>query len=238
MIKIPGIETYFGGKNGSGVYQTIINQFPPHDTYVEAFLGGGAILRNKRPAPLYNIGCELNFDVWNLWQLAFLKKLHPFTIHHECGIEFLKDINNDFFKNECKRVLIYLDPPFLIETKKIKRPTYKYDFVTQDHVRLLEIAIKLPFMVAISHYPNKLYDHYLKNWRKLEYKAQTRRGQATEVLYMNYQKPEELHEYNFLGSDYRERERIRKKIDRHVEGLKRLPLYERQAIINAITNNL
>jgi hypothetical protein len=46
-----------GGKAGAGVYQRIINQIPPHDVYVEAFLGDGAILRRKKPARR-NIGIE------------------------------------------------------------------------------------------------------------------------------------------------------------------------------------
>lgn len=33
--------TYKGGKAGAGVYQQIINQIPPHDVYIEPFLGGG-----------------------------------------------------------------------------------------------------------------------------------------------------------------------------------------------------
>jgi DNA adenine methylase len=49
---------YPGGKNGAGVYQTIINLMPPHDVYIEPFLGGGAIMRQKRPA-LLNIGLDL-----------------------------------------------------------------------------------------------------------------------------------------------------------------------------------
>ncbi len=51
--------TYPGGKNGPGVYQTLINQIPPHDTYIETHLGGGAVLRHKRPAAL-NIGIDLH----------------------------------------------------------------------------------------------------------------------------------------------------------------------------------
>ena len=50
--------TYPGGKAGAGVYQRIINQIPPHDVYVEPFLGDGALLRRKRPAGR-NIGIEL-----------------------------------------------------------------------------------------------------------------------------------------------------------------------------------
>ena len=40
---------YPGGKGGAGVYQTIINNIPPHDTYIEthlgSFAGEGEILR-------------------------------------------------------------------------------------------------------------------------------------------------------------------------------------------------
>ena len=52
---------YPGGKNGSGVYQTIINLMPPHEVYIEPFLGSGAILRMKRPA-LRNIGMDRDPD--------------------------------------------------------------------------------------------------------------------------------------------------------------------------------
>src|SRR5688572_15356621 len=52
---------YPGGKNGSGVYQTIINLMPPHEVYIEPFLGSGAILRMKRPA-LRNIGIDRDPD--------------------------------------------------------------------------------------------------------------------------------------------------------------------------------
>jgi site-specific DNA-adenine methylase len=49
---------YPGGKGGAGVYQTIINNIPPHDTYIETHLGGGcrfqkATARNVR-SPLHS----------------------------------------------------------------------------------------------------------------------------------------------------------------------------------------
>lgn len=43
---------YLGGKSQAGTYQRIINLIPPHDVYIEPFLGGGAIARLKRPARL------------------------------------------------------------------------------------------------------------------------------------------------------------------------------------------
>jgi site-specific DNA-adenine methylase len=44
--------SYPGGKGGAGVYQAIINQMPPHEVYIEPFLGAGSVLRTKRPAAL------------------------------------------------------------------------------------------------------------------------------------------------------------------------------------------
>ena len=64
----------------------------------------------------------------------------------------------------------------------------------------------------------------------------TRGGVRREFLYMNYDEPEELHDYSFLGDDFRERERISKKIQRHVNKLSKLPLLERKAIVKAITS--
>jgi len=60
---------YPGGKNGAGVYQRIINLMPPHDTYVEPFLGGGAVMRLKRPATL-NIGLDLDRALIRAWRAA------------------------------------------------------------------------------------------------------------------------------------------------------------------------
>jgi len=50
---------YPGGKGGAGVYQTIINNIPPHDTYIETHLGGGNILERKRPAAR-SVGIDLD----------------------------------------------------------------------------------------------------------------------------------------------------------------------------------
>jgi DNA adenine methylase len=56
---------YPGGKGA--VYQRLISVMPPHDVYIEPFLGGGAVLRNKRPARV-NIGIDLDLDVIERWR--------------------------------------------------------------------------------------------------------------------------------------------------------------------------
>src|SRR5262245_43071168 len=52
-------HSYPGGKAGAGVYQKLINLMPPHTVYIEPFLGHGAVLLHKRPAPI-NIGLDLD----------------------------------------------------------------------------------------------------------------------------------------------------------------------------------
>lgn len=61
--------TYPGGKNGAGIFQRLISLMPPHDCYIEPFLGGGAVMRLKRPAAL-NIGVDLDPEVIRAWQRA------------------------------------------------------------------------------------------------------------------------------------------------------------------------
>ena len=111
---------------------------------------------------------------------------------------------------------------------------YKHEMTDDQHLDLLKTLLKLKCNVLISTYDNAIYGGMLSEWKKVEFTSVTRRGRATEVLYMNFQEPVQLHDYNFLGQDYRERERIRKKIKRHVTGLRRLPELEKKAILRAI----
>ena len=42
--------SYFGSKATSGLCQPIIALMPPHDTYIETHLGGGAIMTSVSSA--------------------------------------------------------------------------------------------------------------------------------------------------------------------------------------------
>ena len=53
---------------------------------------------------------------------------------------------------------------------------------------------------------------------------------------MNYPSALPLQDTSYVGSDYIERQRIKRKIDRWTKRLKSLPAMEQQAIINSLLN--
>lgn len=129
---------------------------------------------------------------------------------------------------------IYLDPPYLLDTRS-SGPMYRHEMTTQQHQELLAIADRLPCMVMICGYPSELYDTTLGHWRRFEYQAVTRSGEKrTEVAWCNYPEPKVLHDARYVGSNKREREKVRRRIRRLSSTLLALPDRERQAVLDAV----
>ncbi|RIK35176.1 MAG: DNA methylase [Chloroflexi bacterium] len=87
----------------------------------------------------------------------------------------------------------------------------------------------------ISGYPSDIYDDILTGWHKDAIQTTTRGGsRATEVIWMHYDPPNHLHDYRWLGDNYRERERIKKLKRRWVRRWREMDRLQRQAILAAI----
>lgn len=221
--------TYPGGKNA--VYQKIINQMPPHQRYIEPFLGSGAVMRMKRAA-IINIGLDLDER-----QVTEGRSTIPssndvyWSLEVGCGIGLLKRSRMELGRN----ALIYLDPPYLHSTRRSPRQIYRYELSDDDHERLLSIITELRCYVMISGYWSPMYAGVLADWRCITFETTTRGGSvSTEYLWMNYPEPTELHDYRYLGDDYRQRERIKRKKQRWVKKLQGMDVLERRAILWAI----
>ncbi len=213
---------YPGGKGLQ--YQKIINLMPPHDVYIETHLGGGAVMRKKRPARR-NIGIEIDPEVIGKW--SKMRAINMELIHGE-ALTYLRSY--EFTGKE----FVYCDPPYLRQTRRKYYPLYKYDYSSKEHRKLLEVIKILPCMVMISGYESSLYREYLKGWTIHTFQATTHNGMATEWLWMNYPPPVDLHDYRYLGDTFRERERIQRKAARWVTRLQRMPALERKALLSAI----
>ena len=218
---------YPGGKNA--VYQKIINQMPPHDVYIEPFLGSGAVMRMKQPARI-NYGLDLDSEQLKAVKDVITKPIGTtWLFFNKDAIEWLSE--NTVEPDD----LIYLDPPYLHSTRRSPRQLYRYELTDDDHQRLLSIITGLDCYVMISGYWSQMYAEALTDWRYITFEAMTRGGApATEYLWMNYPEPEALHDYRYLGANYRERERIKRKKQRWVKKLQGLDVLERRAILWAI----
>lgn len=214
---------YPGGKGISGVYQRLINKIPPHRVYIEPYLGGGALMRYKLPAEI-NIGLDVDPAVTRLWNDIG-------GIHVLCEDAILYLTNYTFKGDE----FLYVDPPYLASTRRSGRAIYKNEYTREGHIKLLSVLVNLPCKVMVSGYWSDLYADYLNDWRRMSFSVRVRSGQsATEWVWMNYPEPVELHDYRYLGDSFRERERIRRRIERWKSKLDSLPDVEKNALINAL----
>lgn len=221
--------TYTGGKAGPGVYQSIINQMPPHRVYIEAFLGAGAVLRRKRPA-VATIGIERDGDV--LSQLWKGNEVPGLQLINGNALTWLRKY--PWQGDE----MVYLDPPYLMETRSCQRGYYRFEFSDADHRALLALAKTLPVPVAISGYWSELYARELSGWRTITFTTRTRGGgNVTEWLWMNYPEPVALHDYQYLGGNFRERERIVRQMRRWRARLARMDELQRRALLWAMQEN-
>ncbi len=236
--------TYPGGKNGAGIAQRIINHMPPHQTYIEAFLGSGAVLRNKRPAHR-NIGIDRSVEALDLClELADQAGVDhsEFRLLDGDALKLLPSLKSmvsdsgDILANH-SQTLIYADPPYMMETRK-GADIYDFEMDDEDHERLLDILTEVRCMVMISGYRSPLYDDALHLWHRIDYQAQTRRGPVAESLWMNFKPPVALHDYRHLGGDYRERERIKRKKDRWRAKIAKMDRQERLAIMDVLTSEV
>ncbi len=82
-------------------------------------------------------------------------------------------------------VFIYLDPPYLHETRK--NYLYRHEMTDTEHIVLLEMARNHPGKVLISGYENEMYNAVLSGWNKAHKATQAEFGfKRVETLWFNY----------------------------------------------------
>lgn len=223
---------YPGGKGGAGVFQTIINLIPPHRIYIEAFAGGANIYERKFPAVSSFLieRCPVQAEV--LRSTIAASGDDRATVINDDAISRLKywPWGGDEF--------VYLDPPYVLSTRT-KKSIYAYEMTDFQHCELLATLVMMSakgVKFMLSGYRNAIYDDAAgkQGWRRVDFQAMTRGGVRTESVWMNYAAPAVIADYAYVGKDFRERERIKRKVNRWIRRLEQLPALERAALLSAM----
>lgn len=230
-----GKDSYFGGKGSS--FRHLINEIPPHEWLIVPFAGHCAVVRNIRlPDKVWL--CDKDVEVFRWWgrhlEAATLKNGPRYSdrfqrINYGCGIKLLASLKS----MSIDRAFVYLDPPYLLETRK-SGPRYRCEMSNADHRRMLHAAMDLPCQVMISGYMSDMYALYLADWRHYSFSAATRRGMVTEHVWCNYPTPTALQDYSWLGANKRERFKLLRRQRNLIDKLNRLTAIERNALLSAV----
>ena len=211
---------WYGSKATSGLCQPLIAAMPPHATYIETHLGGGAIMQRKPPA-LRNIGIDRNARAIRAFRCAYEVELV-----HGCCHRFLAEF--PFAGDE----LVYSDPPYLLAARKSQR-RYRYDYTQADHEQLLALLKGLPCQVMLSGYPSALYERALAGWHSLSLQVMNQAGVVTEKLWCNFA-PGRPHWHTYAGRNFVQRQCIQRKAANWARRYAAMEPGERLAVLAAL----
>lgn len=109
----------------------------------------------------------------NAWE-NFLKyginsvvdRLQNVIIYHESAFNLFYKLNMVLgpYKSSKKKVLYFLDPTYLRETR-VSKNAYKFEMTKDQHITLINDIKNLEGKVFICGYPSDLYMESLKGWR-------------------------------------------------------------------------
>jgi hypothetical protein len=230
MATSPAERKFTGAKNAPGTWHRIVNLIPPCSTFIEPFAGTAAITRHLRPARETILIDKI--DRAPLRDLARKGKGIRYVVGD--ALQFL-----DGYRYRGGEV-VYCDPPYLLAARLQRgKHYYENEMTDQDHARLLKILRSINCRVLLSGYRSPLYDEMLCDWQREEFEVMTRGGtKAIEVLWWNYPRPVTLHDYRYVGEDWKARYNLRRKIRRAVADLASMRALERNALFAALVETV
>lgn len=126
----------------------------------------------------YCVGC------WNRLPADLMEaaaRLKNVQIENRPALDLIRRFNHE-------NVLIYADPPYLLETRGGK--LYRHEMTEQDHLDLLEALKQHRGYVILSGYPSEMYGRELRGWSVIYRKSYNQNSeQRTEVLWCNFEMP-------------------------------------------------
>jgi DNA adenine methylase len=145
-----------------------------------------------------NTGGHASFSALPAVIMEICRRLKPspgndVQIERRDALDLIKTYNRP-------NVLMYLDPPYMRNTRSKNRKIYSSEMTDEDHRRLCSLLAASPARVVLSGYPNALYDSLLPHFNKTVLHAvDTAGNRKTEVVWRNFSNDKELFEYDKCG---------------------------------------
>lgn len=119
------------------------------------------------------------------------ERLRGVQIENRPAVELIERFN---FEN----VLIYCDPPYMLETRHGKQ--YRHEMDDKAHEELLKTLLRHKGPVLISGYDTDLYRDMLRGWNRHENVSYSQVcSKKREVLWMNYEPLKQFAIDDFMG---------------------------------------
>ncbi len=136
-------------------------------------------------------GREKAYALWSWyrlpeWIVDVAERLRMVQIEKRPAIEVIRRFDYD-------NVFMYLDPPYLLETRTGGQKQYKHEMTDDDHEELLKTITASKAKIMISGYESEMYNDYLQGWHKEQFSSCAEHaGSRTETIWMNYEYNQQL----------------------------------------------
>lgn len=110
-----------------------------------------------------------------------------FDIHNRLSSVVVENLDIfDFIdKYDSDDVFMYLDPPYVIGTRKSNQK-YQHEFTDKQHEMLCDRILNCKSKILLSGYDNEIYDMLDVKYKKVYFNPKNSNSKVVEVLWKNY----------------------------------------------------
>lgn len=140
-------------------------------------------------------GRESMYSLWNWyrlpqWVIDIAERLRKVQIENRPALDLIERFNHN-------NVFMFLDPPYLPETRHAQQ--YRFEMSASEHENILSTIVKSDAKIMITGYDSKLYNDYLKDWKRYEFKTNASNGlPRTEIVWCNYDEYRQTNIFDLL----------------------------------------
>jgi len=130
--------------------------------------------------------------------LIIASKMRMAQIENDDGVRLMEKVDSP-------EAFMFVDPPYIASTVRLKTTIYSSDYDNSLHERLMDFLLRAKSKIMLASYPCEFYDSLLdKGWTRIDKDkvitavrinstpSSPRRPRRTESIYLNYKPPQFL----------------------------------------------